>query len=57
MQRPVHDQRYVVVDLDFDTIDEAEAFLHFLKTQVWANVENAPALAGTPETMILEAAT
>lgn len=57
VQRPVHDQRYVVVDLDFDTIDEAEAFLHLLKTQVWANVENAPALAGTPETMILEAAT
>jgi len=57
VQRPVHDQRYVVIDLDFDTVDEAEAFLHFLKTQVWANVENAPALAGTPETMVLEAAT
>lgn len=30
VQRPVDDPRYVVIDLDFDTTDEAEAFLVFL---------------------------
>jgi hypothetical protein len=53
VQRPVDDPRYIVVDLDFDTVEEADSFLRFLKTQVWAISENAPALEGTPETMIL----
>jgi hypothetical protein len=56
VQRPVGDPRYVVVDLDFETRHEAEAFLRFLKTQVWGIPQNAPALAGSPETMILEPA-
>ncbi len=56
VQRPVDDRMYVVIDLDFDTTDEAKAFLRFLNTNVWAIPENAPALAGTPETMILEPA-
>ena len=54
VQRPVDNPGYIVVDLDFGTVDEAETFLHFLKDQVWAIPENAPALAGTPDTMILE---
>jgi len=53
---PVGDPRYVVVDLDFDTRPEAEAFLQFLQAQVWAIPENAPAQAGTPQAMILEPA-
>jgi len=57
VQRPVDDPRYVVVDLDFDTVDAAAAFRDFLTTVVWAIAENAPALAGTPETLLLEAAT
>lgn len=56
VQRPVDDPMYVVIDFDFDTTEEAEAFLHFLNTKVWAIRENAPALVGTPETMILEPA-
>ena len=56
VQRPLDDPAYVVVDLDFDTVEQAEAFLGFLTTQVWAIPENAPALAGTPKTMILVAA-
>ena len=51
---PVDNPGYIVVDLDFGTVDEAETFLRFLKDQVWATPENAPALAGTPHTMILE---
>ncbi|HLF41062.1 MAG TPA: hypothetical protein VI854_06255 [Acidimicrobiia bacterium] len=54
LQRPVDNPRYVVIDLDFDTTGEAEAFLRFLTVQVWGTPENAPALDGTPETMILE---
>jgi hypothetical protein len=53
VQSPIDDPRYVVIDLDFDTTDSASAFLNFLKTRVWGT-ENAPALAGNAETMILE---
>jgi hypothetical protein len=53
-QQPVDDPGYIVVDLDFGTVDEAAAFLRFLKDRVWAIPENAPALAGAPETMILD---
>ncbi len=56
VQQPVDDPRYVVVDLDFDTREQAGAFLQFLKAQVWGVPENAPALAGTPQTLILEPA-
>jgi hypothetical protein len=56
IQRPVDDPAYVVVDLDFDTVEEAEKFLGFLHANVWASSENAPALAGKPQTRILQAA-
>lgn len=54
--RPVDDAHYVVVDLDFRTVGEAEKFLGFLQTTVWASTQNAPALAGTPQTRILQPA-
>jgi hypothetical protein len=54
LRRPVDDPKYVVIDLDFDTTDEATTFRRFLETQVWGIQENAPALVGSPETMILE---
>jgi hypothetical protein len=54
IQQPVDDPGWIVVDLEFATADEANAFLRFLREQVWAIPENAPALAGTPNTMILE---
>jgi hypothetical protein len=54
IQQPVDDPGYIVIDLDFATADEASAFLRFLEEQVWAVPDNAPALAGTPDTMILE---
>lgn len=53
VQSPVDDPHYIVIDLDFDTTAAAGTFLDFLKTQVWGT-ENAPALAGKAETMILE---
>ena len=54
VQRPVDNPSYVVIDLDFDTTEEAGAFLGFLENQVWKIRANSPGLAGTPETMILE---
>lgn len=54
--RPVDDAHYVVIDLDFQTVGEAETFLDFLQTRVWTSTQNAPALAGAPQAKILEAA-
>jgi hypothetical protein len=54
VQRPVDDAHYVVVDLDFDTVEEAEGFLSVLKERVWSSRESSPALAGDPQTRILE---
>lgn len=54
VQRPKDDPAYVVIDLDFDTTDQADAFLHFLRSKVWGTPENAPALVGTPATTMLE---
>jgi hypothetical protein len=54
IRRPVDDRQYVVIELDFDTVGEAQRFLEFLRTRVWSSPENAPALAGVPQTRILE---
>ena len=54
IQQPVDDDHYVVVDLDFPSREQAQRFLGFLQTVVWASRESSPALAGTPQTRILE---
>jgi hypothetical protein len=54
--RPAGEASYVVVELDFQTRQQAEQFLRFLQTSVWASAATAPALAGTPQTTILEPA-
>lgn len=54
IQRPVDDPRYIIVDLDFATTAEAERFREFLEQKVFPSPENAPALAGPPQTKILE---
>ena len=54
IQQPVDDEHYVVIDLDFPTREEAERFLGFLQSTVWASRDSSPALAGTPQTRILE---
>ena len=57
VRRPIDDRQFVVIDLDFDTREEANAFLNFLETVVWQNPANSPALKGVPRTMVLETAT
>ena len=52
--RPVDDEHYVVVDLDFHAPEKAAGFLHFLRETVWATPENSPALVGAPIARILE---
>ena len=56
VQRPVDDGHYVLVDLDFATREQAERFLGFLESTVWASRDSSPALVGTPQTRILERA-
>jgi hypothetical protein len=56
VRRPVDDPQYVVIDLDFDTLEQAEHFRDFLHRTVWASPTNSPALIGAPETMILDIA-
>lgn len=52
--RPVDDPQSIVVDLDFDTPEEAAAFRTFLQDKVWPRPDRAPALVGTARTSILE---
>src|SRR5436305_6834082 len=48
VQQPVDDDKYVVVDLEFESIDGAAKFKEFLETVVWASRDMSPGLAGTP---------
>jgi hypothetical protein len=54
VRRPLDDRHYVVVDLEFDTPAAATSFLETLQTRVWAVSANSPALAGSPQTRVLE---
>lgn len=53
VRQPVDDARFVVVDLEFDSVDAATAFRAFLTDVVWANPSASPALAGTPRADVL----
>jgi hypothetical protein len=57
VQQPVDDPHYVVIDLDFDTLGEAEKFRGFLQANVWSSGSNAPALSGVPQALILASVT
>jgi len=54
IQRPVDNERYVVIDLDFETVNKAQAFLGFLRNTIWTSAANSPGLVGTPEAWVLE---
>jgi hypothetical protein len=54
VRHPAGDPSHIVVDLDFDTVEAAEGFHTFLRTNVWSSPEASPALAGTPEAAVLE---
>lgn len=54
ISRPIDDPRYVLIDLDFDSIEQANRFLDFLTNQVWPTPDKSPALRGRPITRVLE---
>jgi hypothetical protein len=54
IRQPVDDPKYLMLDLEFDTAGQAEAFAQFLHQHVWSSPESSPALAGAPQTRILD---
>ena len=52
--RPVDDDRYVMIQLDFAGAEAAMAFKDFLTTVVWTSADNAPGLARTPRALVLD---
>ena len=54
--QPVDDPGFVMVDLEFATLAEAQGFKQFLETQVWSTPANSPALVGTPRARIMDRA-
>jgi hypothetical protein len=53
IHQPVDDPAYVLVQLDFPSVEQAQAFRQFLETRVWTNPANSPGLAGNPRVRIL----
>ena len=53
IRRPVDNDNYIVVDLDFDSVEQAAAFQRFLEQKVWTSPDASPALAGTPRARVL----
>ncbi len=52
--QPVDDDKYILIDLDFDSIEEAEGFKRSLELNVWSSREASPGLAGTPQARVLK---
>jgi ribosomal protein L35AE/L33A len=51
--RPIDDPNYVMIDLNFDSSSAAKDFLAAMR-EVWQSPSAGPALAGTPQTRIIE---
>jgi hypothetical protein len=54
--QPIDDDRYVVVQLDFDDAQRAASFLDVLRNRIWADPARSPALHNTPRAVIQPAA-
>lgn len=53
IHQPHDDTAYVVLQLDFPTVAQAQAFQRFLETRVWSTPENSPGLQGMPRARVL----
>jgi len=51
--RPIDDPNYVMIDLNFDSTKAAKDFLAIMR-EVWQSPSAGPALAGIPQTRIIE---
>lgn len=56
VMQPIDDPRYVLIDLEFATVEAAQRFQQFLETEIWSNRANSPALEGSPRSRIAELA-
>lgn len=54
IRQPLDDPKYLMLDLEFATTGQAEAFASFLHEHVWSSPSSSPALAGVPQTRILD---
>ena len=54
IHRPVDNPKYLMLDLEFDTTERADAFSTFLEQNVWSSPTSSPGLAGVPHTQILD---
>jgi hypothetical protein len=52
--RPVDDPAVIMIDLDFETRDEAGSFVEAMR-RVWTSPQAAPALGGAPRATIVQA--
>ena len=51
--QPHDDAAFAVLQLDFPSVQEAQAFLEFLESRVWSTPANSPGLAGSPKARVL----
>lgn len=54
IRRPVDDPKYLMLDLEFDTTERADAFATFLEQNVWSSPKSSPGLAGKPQIQLLD---
>lgn len=54
IRQPMDDPKYLMLDLEFATAGQAEAFASFLHEHVWSSPASSPALAGAAQTRILD---
>ena len=47
--QPIDDDKYIVLDLDFDAVDDAVRFKKFLESNVWSSRDASPGLSGIPQ--------
>lgn len=53
IHQPHDDAAYVILQLDFPTVEQARAFQAFLETRVWTAPANSPGLSGHPRARVL----
>lgn len=53
IHQPHDDAAYVILQLDFPSVQQAQAFLGFLESRVWSMPANSPGLAGSPHARVL----
>ncbi len=51
--QPVDDEKFIIIQLDFESAEAAARFLGFLETNVWSTPANSPGLAGSPTARVL----